>query len=320
VATASITDSLFTFNVAHAGSECTGSLSAVGVGGTINNTGSLTVTGSKFSQNQAIGGNNSSGTVRPGLGAGGAVTSGGPSGPAAVLVISDSTFDHNQAIGGNGNRSTTNPAPSVLGPNDAFGGGFGVSGGTATITGCTVEHNSAIAGAGGSGQNGGLALGGGFNASNFFGLGVSVTVSNSTIDHNRAVGGEGDAGGNGGNGLGGGIYEVALSTLTLLGVTVEHNRAVGGAAGDGGSDGLGIGGGLYLTPSGIACADSLTDIDGNHATTSDDDVFGTLGSCAPGIPGRTRENDDGTRFEELAPKGPLDLLAFADRLGEHLDT
>jgi hypothetical protein len=60
---------------------------------------------------------------------------------------------------------------------------------------------------------------------------------------------------------------------------VALNRADGGAAGDGGSDGLGQGGGLYLTSGGIACADLLTAILANHASTSDDDVFGTLGVC-----------------------------------------
>ena len=38
-------------------------------------------------------------------------------------------------------------------------------------------------------------------------------------------------------------------------------------------------GGLYLTPGGVACADRWTVIVGNHASTSDDDVFGDLGSC-----------------------------------------
>ena len=50
-------------------------------------------------------------------------------------------------------------------------------------------------------------------------------------------------------------------------------------AGVGGIDGQGVGGGLYITTGGIACADAATVISGNHATTSNDDVFGTLGSC-----------------------------------------
>ena len=37
--------------------------------------------------------------------------------------------------------------------------------------------------------------------------------------------------------------------------------------------------GLYVTPGSIACADQLTVIRANHASTSDDDVFGILGSC-----------------------------------------
>jgi hypothetical protein len=99
------------------------------------------------------------------------------------------------------------------------------------------------------------------------------------VDHNLAFGGDGGSGGNGADGLGGGIYEDARSILTLTGATVEHNLAIGGAAGLGGSDGQGIGGGLYLTPGGTVCADLLTAIFANHATTSDDDVFGNLGSC-----------------------------------------
>jgi hypothetical protein len=314
VATASVSDSRFTQNVAEAGSTCTGSLAATGAGGGINNSGSLTLTSSTFSHNQAIGGNDSSSAVRPGAGVGGAILSGGPRNPA-VLVVSASTFDHNQAIGGNGNQSSSNPAPSINGPNDAFGGGIHLSGGTATISACTVAHNSAIAGAGGAGQSGGLAWGGGLDTFNAFGFGLVVTVSDSTVshnsviggaggpggdggdgwggglanllgsvltvsgstvDHNLAIGGAGGSGGNGADGEGGGIFQDALSTLTLTGATVDHNLAIGGAAGLGGSDGEGEGGGLYLEPGGVASADLLTAIFANHASTSDNDVFGNL--------------------------------------------
>jgi hypothetical protein len=317
-ATAIITDSLFAGNVARAGSYDNGDRAGEGAGGALENTGSLTVSGCTFSQNQAIGGNGSVSTIRPGLGVGGALISGGPAGPLATLVLTTSTFDHDQAIGGNGNQSS-NPSPSVLGPDDAFGGGLHISGGTAAISDCTFEHNTAVAGAGGAGQNGGLAVGGGGDVSNLFAprllsatitnctfdhnlaiggqggsggnsgdawgggfallLGATLTVSNSTVDHNRAVGGESEGGGNGGNGLGGGIYEDALSTLTLTGATVELNHANGGEGDDGSSDGQGIGGGVYITPGGGACADVLTVIAGNHASTSDDDVFGALGQC-----------------------------------------
>jgi hypothetical protein len=318
---ATITDSQFTFNVGHAGSQESGSMSATGSAGAISNTGSLTIARSTFSHNLAIGGDDSSGTVRPGAAIGGAILSGGPTGPVATLVVSGSTFEHNQAIGGNGNQSATNPAPSLNGPNDAFGGAIHLSAGTANmITACTIAHNAAIAGAGGAGQDGGLAWGGGLDLFNSFGHGVSATVSNctishnsvtggaggpggeggyawggglanflgaaltvsdSTVEHNLAVGGAGGLGDSGGDGQGGGIFEDgnALSTLTLTGDMIDRNLAIGGAAGLGGSDGEGVGGGLYVTPGGVACADVLTVIAHNHATTSDDDVFGDLGLC-----------------------------------------
>ena len=316
--TASITDSQFTFNVAQAGSNCSGNLCASGSSGAIQNSASLTVAGSTFSHNQAIGGNDSSGPLRPGVGTGGAILSGGPTGPAATLVVRASTFDHNQAIGGSGNQLVPASPDDLSGPNEAFGGGLHISGGSATISECTVEHNSVVGGAGGAGQKGGLAWGGGIDFFNGFGNGLTASVSNSmishnsvtggaggpggeggyawggglanllgatltvrdtTVDHNRVVGGAGGAGGDGGDGQGGGIFEDAQSTLTLTGTTVEHNHAIGGAAGQGGSDGEGVGGGLYITPGGLASADVLTSVFANHATTSDDDVFGTLGLC-----------------------------------------
>jgi hypothetical protein len=315
--TADITDSQFTFNVAQAGSNCSGNLCATGSSGAIQNSGSLTITGSTFSHNQAIGGNDSSGPVRPGLGTGGAILSGGPTGPAAKLVVTSSTFDHNQAVGGNGNQLVPTSADPLSGPNEAFGGAIHLSAGSATISGCTVEYNSVIGGAGGAHQDGGLAWGGGIDLFNAFGRGVTGTVSNCTISHNSVTGGTGGAGGNGGyawggglanllggtlsvsnstvennlviggaggsggdggDGQGGGIFQDGNvhSTLTLTGDTIDKNHAIGGAAGLGGSDGEGVGGGLYITPGGVAYADALTAIVANHATTSNDDVFGAL--------------------------------------------
>ena len=142
----------------------------------------------------------------------------------------------------------------------------------ATFSDCTFTHNMAIGGSGGPGGNGGDGWGGGLADL----LGATLTVSNCTVAHNHALGGAGGLGGSGGNGLGGGIFQDALSTLTLHGATVDHNLALGGVAGLGGSDGEGVGGGLYISPGGVAYADALTTIFGNHATTSDDDVFGIV--------------------------------------------
>jgi hypothetical protein len=88
--------------------------------------------------------------------------------------------------------------------------------------------------------------------------------------------------GNGGNGFGGGIFNgnpapvPGTPILTLRGTTVTANRAAGGAAGAGGSEGEGRGGGLYNQIGALAFVDMSTKIKGNQATTSDDDVFGTV--------------------------------------------
>jgi hypothetical protein len=57
------------------------------------------------------------------------------------------------------------------------------------------------------------------------------------------------------------------------------NRADGGSAGDDGRAGEGRGGGVYVMPGGVACADPRTAVTGNHASTSDEDVFGVLDQC-----------------------------------------
>jgi hypothetical protein len=44
----------------------------------------------------------------------------------------------------------------------------------------------------------------------------------------------------------------------------------------GGSDGQGVGGGMYIAAGGDACIDLATIIMHNHASTSNDDVFGVF--------------------------------------------
>jgi hypothetical protein len=57
---------------------------------------------------------------------------------------------------------------------------------------------------------------------------------------------------------------------------VGFNQADGGTAGTGGSAGQGQGGGVYVSAGSMAGADAATVIARNHASTSDDDVFGDL--------------------------------------------
>jgi hypothetical protein len=110
---------------------------------------SLTVTGSTFRHNQAIGGSGCFSPILSGHGSGGAIGSQG------ALTVSDSRFDHNLAIAGENN---TTALPSGFGPNKATAGAINISGGEATIEGCTFEHNQAIGGAGGIGSGGGIVV------------------------------------------------------------------------------------------------------------------------------------------------------------------
>jgi hypothetical protein len=107
-----------------------------------------------------------------------------------------------------------------------------------------------------------------------------VTVSNSLLTLNAAVGGNGGAGGaggiggNGGDGQGGGLFNDTGATATVTTSTIVGNQAQGGDAGDGGSAGQGIGGGVYNL--GTFELDAASIVVGNHASTSNDNVFGPI--------------------------------------------
>ena len=73
---ASITDSQFAGNLAQAGSGGIGAFAAIGGGGAILNDAALTVTGSSFRDNQAVGGNNSVSPTHNGHALGGGIMSG----------------------------------------------------------------------------------------------------------------------------------------------------------------------------------------------------------------------------------------------------
>jgi hypothetical protein len=128
-------------------------------------------------------------------------------------------------------------------------------------------------GAGGTGWGGGLAVGG---RTVYDGPdGSSIRLSDSTIVDNQAVGGAGGAGANGGNGFGGGVAVGASKggitpSLAVSDTNIDVNRADGGAAGAGGSTGLSVGGGVYNLGD-LSTVDVV--IAGNHASTSNDDLF-----------------------------------------------
>jgi hypothetical protein len=229
----------------------------------------LTVSGCTFDHNQAIGGAG---------GADGAGSLGIGGGLAAhdhvSLTLSDSSFSHNAAVGGAGGSGAAG--------GEGIGGGLSVDrSSTATITDIAVTFNQAAGGDGGAGANGGNGWGGGIAVGGrtiYTGGpdGSSVTLIGSTIANNLAVGGNGGLGGNGGNGSGGGVFVGAtIGTITpslaVSASTITNNHASGGAGKGGGAFGLGVGGGVYNL--GTFTFDVLTDITGNHASASNDDIF-----------------------------------------------
>jgi hypothetical protein len=246
----------------------------MGEGGGAAFTGVSTVSDSTFVHNQARGGNDNtggSGVLEIGGGNGGAIANTAVQVAGVTLNATNLTLSQNEAIGGTGNSG------GIL-TGDGLGGGLENDGGaTATISNSTIANNQAIGGQGVAGGKGGDGLGGGI--ANI--LGSMLTVSNSTLDYNGAIGGNG---GVGGNGLGGGIYNdgstaFGVSSLTVTGSAITDNQAQGGQGDAPGDAGQGIGGGVYLAAGGIACEDALTVIAHNHASTSNDDVFGVLGIC-----------------------------------------
>ncbi len=270
-----------------------GNASGLGAGaGAINNGSStLTISDSRFIGNQSIGGAGGKGGAggnggAGSAGAGGAIASvptpsfgTGLPPVRATLHVEGSMFLGNEALGGAGGN----------GGSGGNGGAGGAGQGGAlrmVLTDWDVSHslfilNQATGGAGGDEGSGGLLGGNGGAGQGGALINVNKSigaVSDSTFILNTAIGGAGGLGGNGANGQGGGLFNDATSSLTFDDSRVVNNEATGGAAGSGGSAGLGVGGGLYLTPGGVACA-RHTRIHGNHASTSDDDVFGDLGQC-----------------------------------------
>jgi hypothetical protein len=101
----------------------------------------------------------------------------------------------------------------------------------------------------------------------------TLTLTGSILDYNVAQGGNGS---NGGDGLGGGLAVQAGASATVSTSVIMLNQAIGGQGGAGGIDGQGMGGGVYHSGLGTLAFDILTFIRKNHASTSNDDVFGTV--------------------------------------------
>ena len=192
-------------------------------GGGISNLagGTVTVTDSKITGNQAIGAKGSKADQYTGVTPGGAAQGGGIFNPAnGTVSLVNSIVSGNKVIGGKGGKG----APGD--PGDYAYHGRGGKGGV-----------------GGTGGVGGAATGGGiFNAGTF-------TVDKSMITGNSALGGAGGAGGTGGRGGQGAsaspAYKDPYTHHVITPARPPGPGGFGGPGGPGGPGGVATGGGIY---------------------------------------------------------------------------
>jgi hypothetical protein len=229
---ATIEDSRFTQNQAIGGDG--GTLGGA-FGGAINNQGHVTITGSTLTHNGVFGGDDNENQGQyafVGLAFGGAINnnSGG------TLVMDDCVVTHNQAVAGDRN---TGGAESYVG--DAGGGGIqNIFGATGTISNSTITHNMVVGGDEATTEgnvDGGFANGGGIG-NLFFAV---LTVEQSVISHNQVVAGDRSSRG---EASGGGIHNAVGSTLMVYDSDVTRNSASGGQDAIGVDAGSALGGGI----------------------------------------------------------------------------
>jgi hypothetical protein len=284
--TLDVDGSTFTQNRAEGGSHATGGTGVgfigEGNGGAVAGIGTLILTNSILDFNEAVGGSNDTNNgdlisdAGPAFGGAIALDGGAIFGFSGSLTASNLIITRNRAVGGADN---TAGSPTVLAGAGTGGGLVLLDGGsstTADIRHSTIARNQAIGGQGGDGRNGADGRGGGLATVN----GGIVTVNTSLLTLNEAVGGQGDSGG---DGLGGGIYTessaLGVASLTVSSSAIVLNQADGGLGGTVGSDGQGVGGGVYISPLGTFTFDAFTIIAYNHASTSNDNIYGVYTIC-----------------------------------------
>ena len=161
-----------------------------------------------------------------------------------------------------------------------------------TVTNATFLGNLAQGGEG-SGSGAGGAGGNGAGGVVYNDAFSTLVLSNGLLSLNAARGGDGGpggstgAGGDGGDGLGGAVYNAGpasgpagplpAAALALTDTLIIGNLAHGGDAAEGdpdGSSGQGSGGGIDLASGGTATL-RKTVVAGNHASTSNDNIYGS---------------------------------------------
>lgn len=210
----------------------------------LTSTGNVTITGSTFTGNSALGGNGGNFNN----GAGSAAMGGSIYFEGGTLNIDGSRIDNSSANGGDGGNQDQNGQTNGGFGGTAQGGGVWVGGGTVTINNTTFESTEANGGNSGTGGNGAEPAGGA-DGGGLYSLG-NVTVTNSTFHLAGATGGDGgDAfgstclgghmAGDGGGARGGAIFADGGS-LIINTATFANNFAIGGNGGDGGQTNGGL--------------------------------------------------------------------------------
>ena len=322
LATASVTGSSFTSNLAQAGNGGVAPANAfftgdVMGGALVSMFGTVTVDQSSFTGNQAIagsGGSGGSGVFFIDSAYGGALMDCG-----GAMTVNNSTIDHNLDQGGSDASGGT--GLGFIG--DANGGGF-AGYGTIAFTNSTFNHNVAASGSDNTGSTAGIdasaAYGGAIctDGGGLLGFSDSFTASNLRLTNNQAIGGAGNqAGGNPagvlvGTGTGGGfmLFDGGTTTATISNSTIVGNQAIGGADAGGGGGADGQGGGL------------ATNLGGNlvvsHCAVEQDQAIGGAGGSAWG--GGIAELGDGANITVdhssfLADTADGDYLAYGGGIG-----
>jgi uncharacterized repeat protein (TIGR01451 family) len=251
-----------------------GGAGGVGYGGLLYDGGGGTVTlsNSALTYNEAVGGNGGNGgngkgsskaisCTGGGSSAGGAGSGGGLylASDSVTLNLSNDRLSNNTAVGGNGgnggnDNSSSGVAPGGRGSDGAAGSGgflFLEGGGLVNLEDDTLSSNEAQGGKGGHGgqgftaQDAGDGTGGNGLGGGLFVYGGTVQLTNDTLSSNKAVGGKG----------GGGYF------LSAAGARLTTNFPVAGH----GTGGNGMGGGLYVGAGVVQRLYSDT-ISGNQAT------------------------------------------------------
>ena len=156
---------------------------------------------------------------------------------------------------------------------DALGGGVYLVGGTFAATGCTFDHNAAVA-AGTShvglpGANDGGAMGGGLAL-----MQVGATsLTNCTVANNRTEATPGDAAGSTATSAGGGLVLAGIGDFTMTNCTVADNASSDAHGADAFGGGVMVLGFTDLTGDGLTLAVQNSVLAGNTAAVGPD-AFG----------------------------------------------